>query len=133
VRGFLIRLGVFGSLIIGLGCLVQGDMRALVAYSSVVHISPVLIGLISGSWLGTLGTFYIMVGHGLCSTCLFFILNLFYGRVKRRRILIIGGVVVYSPLLSVFWFSICIGNIGCPPTLNFAAELLLSISIINQG
>jgi len=39
---FLVRLGLLGGLYISFMCLRQGDLKCLIAYSSVVHIGPIL-------------------------------------------------------------------------------------------
>lgn len=44
---FYIFLGVYGGLVMSLVCLSQVDIKSLIAYSSIVHIGPVLSGILS--------------------------------------------------------------------------------------
>lgn len=50
IRGVILRLSIYGSVIVRLICLRQVDMKCLVAYSSIVHMGPVLLSLILFSW-----------------------------------------------------------------------------------
>ena len=59
--------GVVGSLL----CLRQGDLKLLVAYSSVVHIGVVSLGFLRGLEVGYHCGVLIIVGHGLVSPFLF--------------------------------------------------------------
>jgi len=103
-RGWIIRVRLIGAFLISLSCLTQFDLKSLIAYSSIVHIAPVLVGLLSGSWVGVLGSFYIIYAHGLCSSGLFYGLNLVYERVKTRRVVVLRGGVQITPLLAFFFF-----------------------------
>lgn len=49
---YLLRLGILGGVIIRFICLRQSDLKCLIAYSSVVHISPVLCALMIINWGG---------------------------------------------------------------------------------
>jgi len=119
----LIRLGLLGGLYISFMCLRQGDLKCLIAYSSVVHIGPILSLIICFRWLGWIGSFYIMLAHGICSSGLFYGLNLVYEKLYRRSILILKGGLMRYPVYSYFWFSLCAGNISCPPSFNFLSEV----------
>jgi len=48
----LVRLGLLGGLYISLMCIRQGDLKCLIAYSSVVHIGPILSLIMCFRWLG---------------------------------------------------------------------------------
>lgn len=83
----IFSLRIVGRLMIGVLCLTQVDIKRLVAYSSVVHINMILCALITIFKLGVLGRYIIIISHGLCSSGLFYMVNLFYKR-RRRRLLI---------------------------------------------
>lgn len=124
-------LSLIGSLYISIVCLIQGDMKCLIAYSSISHIGIVIIGLITISYTGFIGRYLLILGHGFCSSGLFYISNLFYYRTRRRRFYINRGIIIYIPSCSLFFFILCCFNISCPPRLNFIRELIILISIYN--
>ena len=64
-------LSLLGSLLCSIICMRQGDLKLLVAYSSVVHMSVVTIGFIRGSELGYSCGLMIVMSHGFCSPFLF--------------------------------------------------------------
>ena len=112
-------------------CVRQTDIKILIAYSSVAHIRIVIRAyLIINRW-GWIGGLIIMISHGVCSSGLFIIANLFYSRSGSRRILLIKGALHTVPALTLWWFLLCLRNIGGPPSLNLLAELFSMISLIN--
>ena len=83
-------------------CLQQNDLKSLVAYSSIIHIILILIGLFSIKKFGVLGGLIIIIGHGLCSSGLFFLVNLNYEKLKTRNLFIIKGIILLLPTLSMW-------------------------------
>lgn len=106
-------------------CLRQVDLKAFVAYSSVCHMGCGLGGLIRGTAVGLGGRVFMMIGHGFCSSCLFYILFVFYDRFYSRRMLILKGINFYVPLLGGVWFLFLVLNMGVPPSLSFFSEVMI--------
>lgn len=129
ISSFLGTFSLLGGCWTGLVCLRQVDLKSLVAYSSVVHIAPVFVVILFLSYLGFLGGLTIIFSHGLCSSCLFFILNLSYIKIGSRSYLLNRGGIVFFPFISFFWLLFCISNIGFPPTFNFFSELLVVLRV----
>lgn len=67
------------------------------AYSSVGHISLVQLAILRGTTVGWVGALYIIIAHGLRSSGLFRVLGEFYGKVKRRRLVVYGGLEMVYP------------------------------------
>jgi NADH-ubiquinone oxidoreductase chain 4 len=97
--GYLLSIGLLGGLAACFLCLRQVDFKAFVAYSSVCHMGLALAGIFSSSGLGVSGGVYILVAHGFCSSCLFYILYVLYDRFYSRRLLILKGCMVIFPLV----------------------------------
>lgn len=124
-------ISLLGSIIISLLCLVQADIKCIIAYSSISHIGIVIIGLITMSSWGLFGSYFLILGHGFCSSGLFYISNLFYFRTNSRRFYINKGLLNYIPTRGLFFFLLCAFNIRCPPRLNFIREIIIIPRIIN--
>jgi len=127
--GYVLSVGLLGGLVACFLCLRQVDFKAFVAYSSVCHMGLALAGISSSSYLGVSGGLYMLVAHGFCSSCLFYILFVLYERFYSRRLLVLKGCVVIFPLLSGLWFLGCIFNMGVPPSLSFFSEVSVLISM----
>lgn len=130
IRGFLSSLGLLGGVLISFVCMRQVDLKCLVAYSSVAHIGSVLCGLLCFLWIGTIGRYIMILAHGICSSGLFCLLNLMYERWGSRRVLLIKGGIICLPVLSFWWFTLCVGNISCPPSFNFISEIFIVLGIM---
>nr|YP_009024187.1 NADH dehydrogenase subunit 4 [Nipponnemertes punctatula]AGL46765.1 NADH dehydrogenase subunit 4 [Nipponnemertes punctatula] len=127
---FLIVFFLWGGVITGLICLRQVDLKGLVAYSSIGHMGMMVSGIFSGSSWGWVGGLMMMVGHGLCSSCLFVLASLGYDLYGTRSVYLVKGMLVFFPSLSLWWFLMVVGNMAAPPTLNLISELFLLMSLL---
>ena len=79
----------------------QVDMKSLIAYSSIGHMSLCFGGVLtcfSGGWGGSL---VLMLAHGFCSPGLFALANYCYGLFSSRSLFICCGVIGLVPRLSL--------------------------------
>nr|YP_010531185.1 NADH dehydrogenase subunit 4 [Athalia scapulata]UXW93407.1 NADH dehydrogenase subunit 4 [Athalia scapulata] len=127
---FFIILSLMGALIVSLICLVQIDLKSLVAYSSVVHMGMLLGGLFTLTNWGIMGAYLLMISHGLCSSGLFCLINIVYERMGSRSILINKGLINFMPSMTLWWFLLCSSNMAAPPSLNLLGEIFLINSLI---
>ncbi|YP_009536328.1 NADH dehydrogenase subunit 4 (mitochondrion) [Ornithodoros turicata] len=116
---------LIGGLMISLICLCQVDVKALIAYSSVCHMGMVLGGLMSMTGWGLIGSLAMMIGHGLCSSGLFCLANMYYERFYTRSMILLKGLGSVFPFLGLWWFLFSIINMAAPPSMNLGGELLL--------
>nr|YP_010035028.1 NADH dehydrogenase subunit 4 [Parazyginella tiani]QOX09872.1 NADH dehydrogenase subunit 4 [Parazyginella tiani] len=123
-------LSISGCIMVSLICLIQGDVKCMIAYSSVAHMSMCLIGLLSLSTWGVLGSYLMMISHGLCSSCMFCLANFSYERYQSRSFYINKGLINLMPSFSFFWFVFCAFNMSCPPSLNFFSEIFILNSML---
>nr|QNE85904.1 NADH dehydrogenase subunit 4 [Sericostoma personatum] len=128
---YLISLSMLGGIYISLICLHQVDMKSLIAYSSVVHMSIVLAGYFTLSFWGMSGAYVVLIGHGFCSSGLFCLLNINYERVHSRSLFINKGMLMFLPSLSLWWFLLLSSNMSAPPSLNLLGEINLINSLIS--
>ena len=70
-----------------------------------------------------------MLAHGLCSSGMFSCANIIYERSHSRRIILNKGKLNLFPIISMFWFLLCIANFGGPFTYNLLGEILLIINL----
>lgn len=117
--------GLLGVTYASLSTLRQIDMKRVIAYSSIAHMNLVVLGLFSGTQEGIEGAIYLMLGHGLISTALFFCVGVLYDRHHSRLIRYYGGLVTAMPLYIAALLIFSFANMSFPGTPNFLGELLL--------
>nr|YP_010852738.1 NADH dehydrogenase subunit 4 [Philagra albinotata]WGL39478.1 NADH dehydrogenase subunit 4 [Philagra albinotata] len=128
---FWISISLYGSLIISLICLFQSDVKSLIAYSSVSHMSLVLMGIMTMFTWGFNGALIMMIGHGLCSSGLFCLSNIMYERLSTRSFFISKGMMSFMPSMSLLWFMFCSCNMASPPSINLLSEIMIINSLIS--
>lgn len=128
--GYVYFFVLVGGILVGFLCFRQVDLKALVAYSSVCHISFCLSRFFVSSSMGRMGGMVVVVSHGFVSSCLFFLLFVFYCRSGSRSLFFNKGIFWFFPIVGVFWFIFVFLNIGVPPSLGFFGEVFISSSLI---
>ena len=123
-------LTIWGGGILGALCLRIRDIKVIIAYSSVVHIRLVFIGVIRYFSWGLNGAMIIIVAHGLCSSGIFAWANMVYERRHSRSLTLNKGLLTISPSFSFWWFLLIVRNFAGPFTLNLAGEIFLIINTI---
>merc|ERR1712141_991300 len=64
-----------------------------------------------------------------CSSGIFSCANIIYERSHSRRIILNKAKLNLFPMMSIFWFILCIANFGGPFTHNLLGEILLIINL----
>nr|YP_003587442.1 NADH dehydrogenase subunit 4 [Papilio maraho]ACN91369.1 NADH dehydrogenase subunit 4 [Papilio maraho] len=123
-------ISLLGGLYISLNCFSQVDMKSLIAYSSVAHMSLVICGIMTMNYWGYLGSYVMMIGHGLCSSGMFCLVNINYERLYSRSLFINKGMMNFMPSLSLWWFLLLSSNMAAPPSMNLMGEISLINSIV---
>nr|ASW26896.1 NADH dehydrogenase subunit 4 [Platypleura kaempferi] len=126
-----ISISMFGMIMVSMMCMVQVDLKSMIAYSSVVHMGLVVGGIMTINYWGVMGSYYMMIGHGLCSSGLFCLANISYERLMSRSILINKGMMTFMPSMSLMWFIMCASNMSCPPTINLVGEIMIINSLMS--
>nr|ASO76790.1 NADH dehydrogenase subunit 4 [Meimuna opalifera] len=126
-----ITLSMIGMLMISILCMIQVDIKSMIAYSSVAHMGLVISGIMTMNKWGFIGSYYMMIGHGLCSSGLFCLSNISYERMMSRSMLINKGMLTFMPSMTLMWFLMCTSNMSCPPTINIVGEIMIINSLIS--
>lgn len=130
---YIIVLSACGVVFCAMSALVQVDMKKLIAYASVAHMNFILIGLLTLNIFGIQGGIFMMLGHGVVASILFFLVGFFYDRHRTRNMLYFGGVLTPMPVFSTFFFFSILSNISMPLTCNFVGEFLIFIGIFEKS
>nr|DAC76787.1 TPA_asm: NADH dehydrogenase subunit 4 [Pseudomyrmex flavicornis] len=128
---FIISLGLIGGAMISFLSMIQVDMKSLVAYSSVVHMNLMMSSFLTMMMLGWSSTLMIMISHGICSSGLFYMVNMYYSRSSSRLLLLNKGMINYMPVMSIWWFLLCSANFSFPLSLNFIGEITMLMTLLS--
>nr|WNL54337.1 NADH dehydrogenase subunit 4 [Amitermes foreli] len=126
-----VSLSLVGGLFVSLFCMRQTDLKSLIAYSSVAHMSMVIGGIMTLSYWGVCSSFALMVAHGLCSSGLFCLSNVSYERFGSRSLLVNSGLINLMPSMAMWWFLLSACNMAAPPSLNLLGEIGLLSSLVS--
>lgn len=129
-NSLILATALWSAILLRTVCMIQNDLKTIVAYSSVVHIIIILTNLIIYKQKSVTARLVIIIGHGLTSSGLFFILNASYNTSKSRSSIINKGIIETSPQISTLWFILCIRNTPIPPSLNILGEIICIKSIL---
>jgi len=117
-------LTVLGSIVCALICFRSWDMKSLVAYSSIVHIGVVSLGVFCGLEIGYWVACSILLAHSLISPLFFVLAHELYLLSSSRCFILGHASSLSSSLLCILSFTTGI-SFGLPPFLAFWAELSL--------
>jgi len=127
-----LRVALVGSRVRALICLRQGDVKLLIAYSSIVHIGVATLGFLRGTELGYSCGSMMVVSHGFTSPFLFAISYWLYCSSHSR---LLANNFRPFPMLSGLLAGMISLNISVPPRLGLWSEVLFTtctLSIINR-
>ena len=123
-------LRLVGSIACRLVCTRQWDAKRLIAFSSVVHIGVVTVGVTVGRELGYICAVLIVVAHGVCSPLLFAVAYQYY-LTSHRRLLIANRGRLSTPLAVLVLFFLLAVNMGVPPFLNLWREVVMFAALLS--
>ncbi len=140
LAGIMIVLSLIAIVYIGFVALAQGDMKKLIAYSSISHMGFVTLGMFmiyqiiartgssDGAIMAMEGSMVQMISHGFISGAMFLCVGVLYDRMHSREISSYGGVVNKMPVFAAFMMLFAMANAGLPGTSGFVGEFLIILS-----
>jgi NADH-quinone oxidoreductase subunit M len=138
---FVCALGVVSMVYGAFAALAQTDFKRMVAYSSVSHMGYVVLGL--GVWsataatgfdaqswnMGIKGAMFQMIGHGISSAGMFFMVGVIYERVHHRNLNEFGGLYGRMPVYTALAMIIFFAGLGLPGLCGFIGEVFVVLSV----
>ena len=111
----------------------QIDLKRVIAYSSIAHMNLIVLGLFSLNKQGIAGAIYLMVGHGIVSSGLFFCVGVLYDRYHTRLIRYYGGLATVMPWFALYFLIFTLANMSFPGTANFIGEFLIFVGLFGRS
>lgn len=130
---WILWLSVAGIIYGALVALAQGDMKRLIAYSSVSHLGYSMLGLFALNNIGFTGGTLQMINHGLSTGGLFACVGMLYERYHTREIAKLGGLARRLPVLAFFMLLFTFSSIGLPGLNGFVGEILVLLGMFQRA
>lgn len=129
VRDIMVWLAIVGIIYGALAAMYfvvkrDGDVKKLVAYSSVSSMGVVILGLFSLNPNGLNGAVLHMVNHGIYSGALFLLVGIIYERRHTRNVAEFGGLSHVMPGYAAVFLAMAMTAIGLPLLCVFISEFL---------
>ena len=121
----LIVLSLVGIVYGAIVCLMQKDMKRLVAYSSVSHLGFCTLGIFALTPLGLSGSVLQQINHGISTGALFLIVGVLYERRHTRLISEFGGLATPMPNFAAIYLIISLSSLGMPLLNGFIGEFTI--------
>jgi len=129
VRSVMIFLAIVGIIYGALAAMYfvvkkDGDVKKLVAYSSVSSMGIVMLGLFALNPNGLNGAVLHMINHGIYSGALFLLVGIIYERRHTRNVAEFGGLSHVMPGYAAVFLTMVMTAIGLPLLCVFISEFL---------
>ena len=122
---YILILSTIGIVYGALVAFAQGDVKKLVAYSSVSHLGFVMLGIVALNQQAVEGAILQMVNHGISTGALFLLVGMVYERTHTRAITDYGGIAAKMPIFTTFFIIVTMSSIGLPGTNGFSGEFMI--------
>ncbi len=121
----VIVLSLIGIIYGALVCLMQKDMKRLIAYSSVSHLGFCTLGIFALTPNGLSGSVLQQINHGISTGALFLIVGVLYERRHTRLISEFGGLATSMPNFAAIYLIISLSSLGMPLLNGFIGEFTI--------
>jgi len=120
---------VRGMLISTFLCFLQRDLKSLVAFSRIGHITLAILGIFFLSKFSFKGAIILILIHGIFSPLIFFSVNYFYYSSLRRAFYLGQKRLKKNKILRISFFLIFVNILNFPPLIGFWGEFLLMLRL----
>ena len=125
IVGIVVFLSLVGIIYGALVCLMQKDMKKLIAYSSVSHLGLCTLGIFALTHQGLAGSVLQQVNHGISTGALFLIVGILYERRHTRMIADFGGLSTPMPNFAAVYLIMSLSSLGLPLLNGFIGEFAI--------
>lgn len=129
ILDFFRVLSLWGSIIVGFICLTTSDLKKIIAYTRVAHISFTIIIWCISRYGWFLPFIITLITHAFSSSGLFYRAHVIYKGTNSRILLINRGRMSSRKSFTFYWLILVIARVGAPPSVNLLTEIL-SLTLI---
>lgn len=128
--GVWIGTAAVGGIIYGAWiAIIQRDLKALVAYSSISHLGFIALGIFALNGQGIEGSILQMVNHGVIASALFIVVAIFEKRLRSRNLDVFCGMKKQMPVFYAMFMLIALAALGLPGLSGFVGEFVILMGV----
>jgi NADH-quinone oxidoreductase subunit M len=125
IINILMVVSVIGIIYGALVCMMQKDMKKLIAYSSVSHLGFCTLGIFALTPHGLAGSIIQQINHGISTGGLFLLIGVLYERRHTRLISEFGGLSTPMPNFAAIYLIMTLSSLGLPLLNGFIGEFTI--------
>ncbi len=125
VAPLLIALGAIGIAYGSLIALIKSDLKKLAAFSTLAHVSFIVLGIFTFTVLGLDGGVFQILNESLIGASLFVLLGLLYERYGTYDMRDYGGLATRHPWMVTLFVITTLAAVGLPMLSGFVGEFLI--------
>jgi NADH-quinone oxidoreductase subunit M len=129
IINILMVVSVIGIIYGALVCMMQKDMKKLVAYSSVSHLGFCTLGIFALTPHGVAGSVIQQINHGISTGALFLLIGVLYERRHTRLISEFGGLSTPMPRFAAIYLIMTLSSLGLPLLNGFIGEFTILMGV----
>ncbi len=133
LQWILLVLGSLGVIVGGLLMVLQNELKRIIAYSTIMDVGFMFIGVGIGTPLAIEATLFYVMSHAIVKPLLFLVAGAIEHTYGTTRLDTLTGQLRATPVLAA---GLIIGGLavaGVPPTNLFVAKLSLIMSVLDTG
>ena len=129
----MLGLGAIGITYGALLALVQTDLKRLAAYSTLAHLSFIVVGIFTFTSLGLNGGIYQILNESLAGAAFFMLLGFLYERYGTYELRQYGGLATQLPWMVTMFVITGLAMVGLPMLNGFVGEFLILSGSMQTG
>ncbi len=126
-------MGALASVAGSVLAMVQGDLKRLLAYSTIAQVGCIFVGFGLGGQQAVTGALMHIMAHGMMKAGLFLAVGCIMEATGGRGIDDMAGLGKSMPLVMAAFLVMSLSMVGIPPLAGFASKWHLIVGAIGQG
>jgi NADH-quinone oxidoreductase subunit M len=124
-KNTVIILGLTGVIYASVIAFRQSNLKKLIAWSSLAHISLMAASLFVWNSYALQGVLFQVLAHGITIVALFYVVSLIEEKTGAWDLTEMGGLKIKMPNLAVLFLIIVLGSVALPFTAGFIGEIFM--------
>lgn len=111
----------------------QTNLKKLVAFSSMAHISLMVAAMFVLNYYALQGLLFQVISHGVIIVALFYLVHLTEEKTGTLDLSLLGGLKLKAPNMAILLLLVVLGSIALPLTAGFVGEFLMIAGLYQQS
>lgn len=129
----VISLGIIGVIYASVIAFRQTNLKTLIAYSSMAHLSLMAAAMFAVNFYAFQGMLFQSLSHGITIVMLFYMADIISKRTGSFNIPEMGGLKISAPNMALLFLIIVLASIALPLTAGFVGEFLMITGLYGKS